>query len=570
MKKPDPRKLMPAQLNRTYRKVRSGISSRQKINAVEGQRPLQLTMRGRTIELGQVDSATYVLAAALTIFLLIVLIGGGKNASGATEETTTEATRGVVEQTTTGSGSIESARDTDLSFETGGTVTRVLVAEGDRVKKSEAIARLDRRSAKLAVEVAKANLEAAEAGTSTTAVSLQGNSSETQIVTAAYTGGVQTSFAASTAESVGATTGESDVVCEDDEVETINDSGLTTCVEIDTGTTGATGATGATGPAGSADQPDPENDSEAGSGGELPSSGGSASGDESAAGGGSVSGATSGGGTSSSATSSVSETDVKAAELALENARQDLQNTILRAPFGGTIVSLEGAVGDSVSAGSSSSAETDTSGTQADTDGTDTGSTGASSAFAVIQSLDALEMSVDVAEAEVNAIEEGQRATVTISSADDESLAAEVTGVGLLASTDTSGVVTYPVTVSISQTSAEVRPGMSATVAIVTDQVSGAITVPNQAVSGGTVEIRDSGGETESVIVETGLVGDSSTEIVSGLDAGDTVVIPQVEITTDSGETGDERSATGLGGGAADGGGPPGGAAAGGGRPGAG
>ena len=69
------------------------------------------------------------------------------------------------------------------------------------------------------------------------------------------------------------------------------------------------------------------------------------------------------------------------------------------------------------------------------------------------------------------------------------------------------------------------------------------------------------------VPVETGLVGGGNTEIISGLDEGATVVLPQVQVTTNAANAG--RAGTGgLAGGLAGGGGfaPPGGAFGGGGR----
>jgi len=476
-----------------------------------------------------------------------VLLVNGREASGDENQTTTTAKRGVVELTSTGSGSIESARNTDLNFETSGTVTAVLVSEGDKVKKGQAIARLDRRSAQLAVEEAEATLEDAENGTTTT-TGVSYSSEDDDLVQdeatfygdgattsqAVYTGSSTTTTVAVVSETPTAVTGATGPTGE-------------------TGATGPTGETGATGPAAPAEPGDetpeveivPEEETEA----EVP--GAATPGASSSAGAapsGSVSGAT-----GESTSSGSSETAVASAELDLETAKEALRATVLRAPYSGTIVSLDGAEGDSVSGEitASSSADTATEGS-AGTAGADTGTTTTTStAFAVLQQLDALEMEVSVSEADINEIHVGQRATVTISSADDEQLAAAVSNVGLLASTDSSGVVTYPVTVRINQTSDLVKPGMSANVSIVIDQVSGAITVPNQAVSGNSVQVVN-GDETEAQVVETGLVGDSSTEILSGLEDGQEIAIPEAT-SSDSAISGEMGEIPG--GGAAPGGG---------------
>jgi hypothetical protein len=64
---------------------------------------------------------------------------------------------------------------------------------------------------------------------------------------------------------------------------------------------------------------------------------------------------------------------------------------------------------------------------------------------------------------------------------------------------------------------------MSATADIVTSEVTG-IAVPSQALSGSTVTVEANGKQTTRQ-VQTGVVGDSTTQIISGLQVGDTVVI---------------------------------------------
>lgn len=529
------------------------------------------SVRGRTIDLARIDTSTWLLGGVLLVVLLVIALGGDDSASGETEETKVEATKGVVELTSTGSGSIESARASNLNFGTSGDVVAVYVKEGDHVKKGQKIARLDRSEAELAVEEAENNLEAAENGESTTSTSTTGvsysGSQDAGMSTAVYYGG--------------ATDGTISIMADDG---TILDTTGTTGPTGETGETGATGSTGSTGATGPVGPSGGSGGSGGGSTGGSGESGGESgttpegnSGDSSGSmsGGGGSGGGTSssaGGSSSGSTSSENSETAIKSARLDLRSAREALRETVLRAPYSGTIVSLDGAVGDSVSGDSGSSDSTsssDSTGQDSSTGASGSTSGSSSSAFAVIQQLDALEMSVDVSEADINEIQVGQRATVSIESADDEQLAARVSNVGLLASTDSSDVVTYPVTVRITQTSDAVRPGMSAEVSIVVDQASGVVTVPNQALTGNSVQVVGSGGDTETKTVETGLVGDSTTEITSGLDAGDTVVIPQTTISTSSDSASSDSESSGLGS-AMSGGMPSGGPPSGGGVPGGG
>ncbi|MEA2153029.1 MAG: hypothetical protein QOI18_1262, partial [Solirubrobacteraceae bacterium] len=102
---------------------------------------------------------------------------------------------------------------------------------------------------------------------------------------------------------------------------------------------------------------------------------------------------------------------------------------------------------------------------------------------------------------------------------------------------------------------------------VVVKQAEG-VNVPTTAISGGSVALVR-GGKHVSQAVTTGLAGDSSTIILSGLKAGEEIVLPSATSTT----TGSSSKATGArvgglgglgggglgGGGAFRGGGPPGG-----------
>jgi hypothetical protein len=80
------------------------------------------------------------------------------------------------------------------------------------------------------------------------------------------------------------------------------------------------------------------------------------------------------------------------------------------------------------------------------------------------------------------------------------------------------------VTLTLDQTGKGLKAGMSATADIVTDEVTG-IAVPSQALSGSTVTVEGKDGSQSTQRVQTGVVGDSTTQIVSGLNVGDKVVV---------------------------------------------
>ena len=244
-----------------------------------------------------------------------------------------------------------------------------------------------------------------------------------------------------------------------------------------------------------------------------------------------------------------------AAVTALEEAEEALADTELRAPVAGTITSLSGAVGDQVSgSGSSSSSSTSSSASSASSSaatggasgGSSTGASGSSSAFAELSQLSKLSMSVSFSESDIGKVKVGQAATVTVSALDDTKLAARVSKVGLVGSTSSS-VVSYPVELTLTQSADGVLAGMSAEASIVVEQATGVLTVPTQALTGRTLTVVTDDGSTTTKQVTVGIEGDSSTQIVSGVRAGDKVKLPT--LTASSGGSGSGSSGSGTGGG---------------------
>jgi hypothetical protein len=168
-------------------------------------------------------------------------------------------------------------------------------------------------------------------------------------------------------------------------------------------------------------------------------------------------------------------------------------------------------------------------------------------------------MTVAFSESDISKIKVGQPANVTLEALSGVELAAHVSSISTLGSSS-SGVVSYDATLTLDQRDSRVKPGMSASAAVITGQASG-VNLPNSAVTTtGTVgrvnQLQNGKAVSTSVVV--GLVGDSRTQIVSGLKAGD-----QVQVTTtlpalgsssslsSSGSTGTLGGAGGLAGGAA-------------------
>jgi multidrug efflux pump subunit AcrA (membrane-fusion protein) len=259
----------------------------------------------------------------------------------------------------------------------------------------------------------------------------------------------------------------------------------------------------------------------------------------------SASGSTS---TTSSAQSIASaQAAVDSAQASVDNAQTALNETKLYAPVSGTIASLAGlSPGDAVSAGSTGSASTSatssttsSSGSSGSSSGTTAGSTGGSgtstsssssgstsSPFVEIVNTSKMTMTVAFSESDVGKLKVGQTATVTPDALSGVELGAHVTAISPVGTTS-SNVVSYNATLTLNQKDSSLKPGMSASAAVIVSQAQG-VTVPNAAVSGtgslATVTVLRNGKETQQQVA-VGLRGGTRTQIVSGLSAGEQVVI---------------------------------------------
>jgi multidrug efflux pump subunit AcrA (membrane-fusion protein) len=223
---------------------------------------------------------------------------------------------------------------------------------------------------------------------------------------------------------------------------------------------------------------------------------------------------------------------VDSAQASVNSAERTLSQTTLTAPSSGTVAELNGSVGDTVSGGGSSPSSDDSSSGSGsgsgggngsgNGSGSDSGSGNSSSAFIVLTAKK-LTLQVPFSESDIGKIKRGQPATVTITALPGTELAAHVTSIDTLPTTN-SGVTSYNVNFALDQTSHRLRSGMSASAEVVVSRVKDALNLPSAAISRGTVQlVKD--GKTTTQPVTTGIVGDSTTQIISGLKAGDEVAM---------------------------------------------
>lgn len=432
-------------------------------------------------------------AVALSVAGLLIVGPASQSATGQSRIVT--AQQGVVQSTVSGTGNMEPSTELDLGFKTAGVVSRILVSQGQEVAQGQLLAEVDPKGAEVTLQQARASLQAAEASR------------------------------AQEEESGG---------------EASSGNGA-----------GSSGRGGATATA--ASNGEPSKDSQ-------PASGSAGSGNGAATGqGGSPNRSTAAETTTptsaaaekpkqSAATREANLASARAAvssdRLAVQSAEEALADTRLYAPHDGTIVSLSGEVGEAVSATGTSRASSSASGSSGGS-GTGTGaggrsgggssstnsSSGSSTPFAVLANLQSMQVVTPLSESEVVHVHDGQPATVTVEALEGAKLAAHVSNVAALA-TSNSGVVSYDVTFTLSQLTSGLRPGMSASAEVVVKQEEG-VSVPTSAISGGSVTVLRGGKRVRQPVL-TGLAGNSSTIVLSGLSAGEEVVLPLARTSSTS------------------------------------
>ncbi|MBM9509022.1 efflux RND transporter periplasmic adaptor subunit [Actinacidiphila acididurans] len=214
---------------------------------------------------------------------------------------------------------------------------------------------------------------------------------------------------------------------------------------------------------------------------------------------------------------------------------------VLKAPVSGTVASVSGAVGDTVSGTSGSGTG---SGGAGGSGGSSTSSSSGSTptGFVVLTNPTGMQVTADFSESDALKVKPGQAATVSLNAEPGTTLNAKVLSVSSLpVSSGSSGggggsssgsAVQYAATLTITSSTADLRTGMSATIQVVTGEASGALSVPTAAVSGTgtnrTVQVVNSDGSTTRTNVTVGVEGDSADQITSGLTEGQKVQIPTV------------------------------------------
>lgn len=203
--------------------------------------------------------------------------------------------------------------------------------------------------------------------------------------------------------------------------------------------------------------------------------------------------------------------DIEAAQARVDAAESTVAMAIIKAPFAGTVTIVNAKPGDEIQAGLSS--------------------------FRV-DDLSKLTIKVEIPEVDINSVKVGQPATLTfdaILGKEYNGIVTEVQPVGTI----TQGVVNFIVTIELKDGNGQVKPGMTAAVNIVVNEIKDVLIVPNRAIrlkDGKYIVYVMKNGSPTIMPVEIGASSDTNTQITSGnLVEGDQIILnPPFEIPTNA------------------------------------
>ncbi|WP_376792981.1 efflux RND transporter periplasmic adaptor subunit [Thermoflexus sp.] len=156
------------------------------------------------------------------------------------------------------------------------------------------------------------------------------------------------------------------------------------------------------------------------------------------------------------------------------------------------------------------------------------GSAGTGAPAITLADLNQLEVVVNLPEVDVAQVMPGQEAEVIPEAMPNTRLKGRVVAVAPVG-VQTQGVVNFPVTIALEESTPSVRAGMTVQVQIIVARRENALVVPRRAVTtrGGQAFVTVlRGDQTEQIPVRVGMRGDTMVEILEGLREGDIVVLP--------------------------------------------
>ena len=203
---------------------------------------------------------------------------------------------------------------------------------------------------------------------------------------------------------------------------------------------------------------------------------------------------------------------VRLAELAVERAQKAVEDATLTAPFDGTAAAINIHLGDVI--------------------------TPATPAITIL-TPGALRVKLTLGETDLPAVEVGQTGIIIFDAIQDVAYPLRITSIGLAPDTQ-QGVVTYTALAELTRLNEggeDVRPapGMNGAAVVTTEEKADVLAVPSQAIrqrGGNSVVDVLVDGKAETRVIRTGNSDTTNTEVTSGLQAGDLVILPGAARTT--------------------------------------
>ncbi|MGB6872756.1 MAG: efflux RND transporter periplasmic adaptor subunit [Dehalococcoidia bacterium] len=203
----------------------------------------------------------------------------------------------------------------------------------------------------------------------------------------------------------------------------------------------------------------------------------------------------------------IAKLNLKIAKLNLESAELNLEKAVIVAPFDGVVADITITEGKEIST-----------------------ATLATPAISLVDTSD-IEMRGFIDEIDIAIVQLGQEANIILDALPDEEVEGRVAFISP-AGTIRAGVVSYDTTITLENPVEELRDGMSATAEIIIERRDDVLFIPNRAIRGTlenpmVVVLVD--GQQEEREITLGLTDGINTEVLSGLQEGEKVILPTSE-----------------------------------------
>ncbi len=196
-------------------------------------------------------------------------------------------------------------------------------------------------------------------------------------------------------------------------------------------------------------------------------------------------------------------------ETSVKSAQDALNNTVLTSPINSTVLAVEYSVGETIEENTT---------------------------CIILQNDSKVEVVTSISEVDINSVSIGQPVEAIFDAYEDEIFTGTVTFIDSIAETDSSGLVTYEVEITLDEGEDKIKQGMTCTLELIQKQVKDVLMIPIKAVSivdgEQVVQLKNDDGTITKQAVTTGFSDDTYTEVSKGLEEGQTVLVPVTKTIT--------------------------------------